>query len=122
MRNPPSLARLNRYLRLPLTLALMLATPWVYSGESDTREVTFRLYAPQAKSVEVLGDFNLWQSGGMPLAGPDEAGIWQIWLSLPATLTRIEYVYWVDGARRTDPEQAVVQDGFSGKNNVRVFP
>ena len=100
----------------------MLATPWVYSGESDTREVTFRLYAPGAKSVEVFGDFNLWQSGEMPLAGPDETGMWRLKLSLPATLTRIEYVYWVDGARSTDPEQAVVHDGFSGKNNVRVFP
>lgn len=122
MRSPSFLALLNRYLRLPLTLAIMLATPWSYALENDTREVTFRLYAPGAKSVEVVGDFNLWQNGAMPLTGPDEAGIWQIGLSLPATLTRIEYVYWVDGARRTDPEQAVVQDGFSGNNNVRVLP
>lgn len=122
MRNPPFLARLNRYLRLPLTLALMLATPRVYPGESDPREVTFHLYAPQAKSVEVFGDFNQWQSGALLLAGPDEMGMWRLRLSLPATLSRIEYVYWVDGARWTDPEQAVVQDGFSGKNNVRIFP
>lgn len=107
-----------------LCLALILAqnAPWAYAEEAIAREISFDLHAPQAKSVEVFGDFNLWQSGEMPLAGPDETGMWRLKLSLPATLTRIEYVYWVDGARSTDPEQAVVQDGFSGKNNVRVFP
>lgn len=108
----------------PFFLALVLAqtAPWAYAEEAIAREISFDLYAPQAKSVEVFGDFNQWQSGEMPLAGPDETGMWRLKLSLPVTLTRIEYVYWVDGARSTDPEQAVVQDGFSGKNNVRVFP
>ena len=105
-----------------LTLVLAQTAPRAYAEEVIAREISFDLYAPQAKSVEVFGDFNLWQSGEMPLAGPDETGMWRLKLSLPATLTRIEYVYWVDSARRTDPEQAVVQDGFSGKNNVRVFP
>lgn len=111
-----------RLLFLTLTLVLAHTAPWAYAEEEMTREVSFDLYAPQAKSVEVFGDFNQWQSGATPLAGPDETGMWRLRLSLPATLTRIEYIYWVDGARRTDPEQAVVQDGFSGKNNVRVFP
>ena len=105
-----------------LTLVLAQTAPRAYAEEVIAREISFDLYAPQAKSVEVFGDFNLWQSGEMPLAGPDETGMWRLKLSLPATLTRIEYVYSVDGARRTDPVQAVVEDGFSGKNNVRVFP
>lgn len=105
-----------------LSLILAQTAPWAYAEEAIPREISFDLYAPQAKSVEVFGDFNQWQSGGMPLAGPDETGMWRLKLLLPAALTRIEYVYSVDGARRTDPEQAVVQDGFSGKNNVRVFP
>lgn len=105
-----------------LTLLLVQSAPRAYAEEEKTHEVTFDLYAPQAKSVEVFGDFNQWQSGAMPLAGPDETGMWRLKFSLPATLTRIEYVYWVDGTRSTDTEQAVVQDGFSGKNNVRVLP
>lgn len=87
-----------------------------------TREISFVLHAPQAKSVEVFGNFNQWLSGALPLAGPDETGMWRLRFSLPASYTRIEYVYSVDGMSRTDPEQAVVPDGFSGKNNVRVFP
>jgi len=110
-------------LRLPLALALALAAPWVCADETGARAVTFSLYAPQAKSVEVAGDFNQWQSGATPLAGPDEKGMWRVKLTLPATLNRIEYVYWVDGAsRRIDPGQLVVQDGFAGENNVLVLP
>lgn len=108
--------------RLSLALALTLVLPWAYA-EADTHEAIFSLYAPQAKSVEVLGDFNQWQSGVTLLAGPDEKGRWRVKLTLPATLSRIEYIYWVDGAhRRIDPEQPVVPDGFSGENNVIVLP
>ena len=106
-----------------LILVLTLTAPRAYADEGDTREVAFRLYAPQARSVEVIGDFNQWQSGAMPLAGPDETGMWRVKLTLPATLTRIEYIYWVNGAQRmAEPGQPVVKDGFSGENNVRVFP
>lgn len=109
--------------RLSLVLVLALAAPWVYADEAGTHEATFSLYAPHAKSVEVTGDFNQWQSGATPLDGPDEKGMWRVKLILPATLNRIEYVYWVDGAsRRIDPVQLVVQDGFAGENNVLVLP
>ena len=110
--------------RLCMAWALALAAPWVGADETTgVREATFSLYAPQAKAVEIVGDFNQWQSGVAPLAGPDETGRWWARLTLPATLNRIEYVYWVDGThRRTDPGQAVVPDGFSGENNVIVLP
>ncbi len=108
--------------RLSLALALTLALPWSYA-EAGTHEATFSLYAPLAKSVEVIGDFNQWQSGVTLLADPDDKGVWRVKLPLPTNLTRIEYVYWVDGAhRRIDPGQPIVQDGFSGENNVLVPP
>lgn len=108
--------------RLSLALALTLALPWAYA-QADTHEVTFSLYAPQAKSVEVIGDFNQWLNGVPLLADPDEKGMWRVKLALPATLTRIEYVYRVDGShRQIDPRQPIVQDGFSGENNVLVLP
>ena len=108
--------------RFCLVLSLALATPWACAEETATHEATFSLYAPQARSVEVVGDFNQWQSGVTPLAGPDIKGMWWIKLSLPVTLNRIEYVYWVDNAhRRIDPTQPVVQDGFAGENNVLIL-
>lgn len=105
-----------------LSLALALTLPWAYA-QADTHEVTFSLYAPQAKSVEVIGDFNQWLSGVPLLADPDEKGMWHVKLALPATLTRIEYVYRVDGSyRQIDPRRPIVRDGFSGENNVLMLP
>ena len=42
--------------------ANVLAAPWVCAEGADTHEVTFSLYAPQARTVDVIGDFNQWQS------------------------------------------------------------
>ena len=109
--------------RLFVAWALALAAPWVCADETDVREVLFSLYAPQAESVEIIGDFNQWQSGATPLAGPDETGRWRARLTFPGTRSRIEYVYWVNNAyRQVDPEQPIVPDGFSGENNVVVLP
>lgn len=103
--------------------ALGLVGSWACAAETGMRETTFTLHAPRAKSVEILGDFNQWQSGATPLAGLDEAGRWRVRLAFPATVHRIEYIYWVDGAyRQVDPAQPVVSDGFSGENNVVVLP
>lgn len=118
MNNTLSVAR-----RFCLALALALAAPWVCAEGAGTHEATFSLYAPQARTVDVIGDFNRWQSGATPLAGPDIKGMWRVKLSLPAMLNRVEYIYWVDGAhRRVDPEQPVVKDGFAGENNVLILP
>lgn len=106
---------------LPI-LVLALALPQGYADDADLDVVAFSLSAPQAKSVELVGDFNQWQSGVTPLAGPDETGVWRVTLALPTTLTRIEYSYWVDGIRLVDPTQLVVSDGFSGENNVFIRP
>lgn len=115
--------KLDFLLRLVLSLLIFKAIPYAYAETPGTHIATFSLYAPHAKSVEVIGSFNFWQSGTVALAGPDEKGMWRAKVPLPATLTRIEYVYWVDGAtRRIDPGQPIVQDGFSGKNNVLVLP
>lgn len=114
-------ARIDR--RSFLAFAFTLASQWVCADETGARAVIFSLYAPHAKSAEIIGNFNFWQTGTVTLAGPDEKGMWRVKVPLPANLTRIEYVYWVDGAsRRVDPAQPVVQDEFSGENNVLVVP
>lgn len=110
-------------LRFYLVLVMALTTLGVAAEESNTHEFTFSLYAPLARSVEIVGDFNQWQSGTTLLVGPDVKGMWQVKLTLPAARNRIEYIYLLDNVhRRLDLTQPVVQDGFAGENNVFVLP
>ena len=109
--------------RLFVAWVLVLAASCVGADETGLHEATFSLYAPQAKSVEIIGDFNQWQSGATPLTGPDKSGWWRTTLKFPGTWSRIEYIYWVDHAyRQIDSAQPIVADGFSGDNNVIVLP
>ncbi len=82
---------------------------------------TFRVQAPAADRVALVGDFNGWNPDRHPLlpAGDDW---WQLTLALPAG--SYQYAYWVDGTLLTPPEAAItVGDGFGGRNGLlQVLP
>ncbi len=64
----------------------------------------FRLWAPNARQVSLTGDFNRWQTPGLPLEGDD--GIWQIWTPLPQEGSAYQYAILAgDGTLtpKTDP-------------------
>jgi hypothetical protein len=76
----------------------------------------FRLLAPDARSVALVGDFNGWNPTRHPMT-PSGGGWWQVWVALPSGAH--QYAYWVDGATRTPPESEVtVDDGFGGRNGI----
>lgn len=78
----------------------------------------FSLYAPQARSVALIGDFNGWGStDGVKLA-PSANGMWSVTVPLPAG--RHQYAFLVDGQRWvTDPRaEQHVNDGFGRQNAV----
>lgn len=68
--------------------------------EKDLRFVEFRLRAPKAKAVELIGDFNGWKPGALPLSRAD-AGAWELMLPLPPGAYR--YLFLVDGQAQADP-------------------
>ena len=80
--------------------------------------VLFRLDAPEARRVEIVGDFNSWQEP-LDLNDDDEDGIWLAIARLdPGTY---QYKFIVDGLWQCDPANPVnVDDTHGGKNSVVV--
>lgn len=81
------------------------------------RRVYFRLMAPEAETVVLLGSFNDWNPAGRPLKR-GKGGVWRTHITLwPGTY---EYRFLVDGAWRNDPEAEVVANPYGSHNSVRV--
>ncbi|MBF0559823.1 MAG: isoamylase early set domain-containing protein [Nitrospirae bacterium] len=93
-------------------------TPASYTENAN--QVTFKLYAPNAKEVAVAGDFNKWSVNGSTMSRQTN-GMWTVQVPLkPGTYN---YMFVVDGkVWIPDPNADVYQDdGFGGKNSmVRV--
>jgi hypothetical protein len=76
--------------------------------------IQFRLDAPQARKVELAGEFTNWKPElSMTRAEP---GIWTVVVPLRPGLH--EYVFVVDGERwMADPMAPAIADGFGGLNS-----
>jgi len=76
----------------------------------------FRVYAPGARAVSLVSDFNDWDPQANPLR-PAGDGWWQGQIALPAG--SFQYAYWIDGRLVTPPEAEIkVEDGFGGTNGL----
>jgi 1,4-alpha-glucan branching enzyme len=65
------------------------------------RTIYFRLDAPHAEQVSVVGDFNNWESQKHPLR-KDANGVWVCQMPLPAG--QYAYSFVVDGVWQPDPQ------------------
>ncbi len=81
--------------------------------------VEFSYHAPDAKSVELAGDFAEWRSGKMKLEKRD-GGNWHLKMSLPPG--RYQYQFVVDGVWTIDPRcPARVNDDFGKENSLLIL-
>ena len=82
------------------------------------KKVTFSIVAPEAKSVQVAGDFTGWQQSPLDLKKA-KAGVWKRTVSLPPG--RHAYRILVDGQWQDDPQcQVREQNEFGGQNCVCI--
>jgi enterochelin esterase-like enzyme len=100
-----------------LEILKTLGTPMV-----EGPEVNFIYYGPQARQVELSGEFNQWGRGGQatPMAPLGASGFFYhtLQLSEPA---RLEYKFIVDGEWRLDPFcQNQVDNGLGDSNSYFI--
>ena len=90
------------------------ATP----STAQAERVKFSLYAPQAHSINLIGDFNGWGSEQQLSLHPQGNGIWTVEVPLPPG--RYQYALLIDGKNMvTDPRaEQHVSDDFGRKNAV----
>jgi 1,4-alpha-glucan branching enzyme len=78
--------------------------------------VLFSALFPQAKSVQLAGDFNNWQPAKTPMQKTGD-GIWQVRLSLSKGTYRYRFV--VDGNWQQDPNNKLTDPNpYGGLNSV----
>ena len=105
---------------LPFQPATPEQGPFVQAagGAARPEPVRFSLYAPQAHSISLIGDFNGWGSERSLSLRPQGKGIWTVEIPLPPG--RYQYAFLIDGKdMATDPRaEHRVNDDFGRKNAV----
>jgi hypothetical protein len=77
--------------------------------------VKFTYHAPTASTVAIVGDFNRWRPGGLPLRHSADGKSWEIEIPLPPG--RYVYSFIVDGKFARDPGAPQIRDDDFGSAN-----
>lgn len=81
--------------------------------------ILFRLEAPGARQVTLVGTFNDWNPSASPLRAPAGDGIWEVIVPVPRG--RHLYMFVVDGEWRTPPDAPhLLDDGFGRRNGLLI--
>lgn len=91
--------------------------PIIKHEETVDYKTHFELNAPYANEVFLIGDFNSWNAGGIPLK-KNKNGLWQLELELNPG--KYEYKFIVDGKWQNDPaNNNTVINSFGTTNSVK---
>jgi len=93
-------------------LVIIFLLNYSYNISPKNIEVTFQIDSPQAKVVQIVGDFTKWK----PVPLKKKNGLWIINLELKPGKYR--YFYLIDGTPYIDPQKDVYEDPFGTKNSV----
>lgn len=82
------------------------------------KKTPFIFFAPEAKLVSLVGDFNHWDGLANPMK-KNKSGEWKATLALEPGV--YQYRFLVDGAWENDPScNACVSNEFGSRNCVRI--
>lgn len=92
-----------------------------YAPTRRSGGIRFRIRAPGATSVSVVGGWNAWDPEAQPLSGPNADGVWETTVVLKPGIWR--YAFVVDGEWVKPPDALRYEDdGFGGENGVLIVP
>jgi hypothetical protein len=100
---------------VPVSVAvvfIIVLLNYIYNTSPKNIEVTFKITNPQAKVVQIAGDFTKWE----PVLLTKKNGFWEINLKLKPG--EYKYIYLIDGQPYIDPQKDVYEDPFGTKNSV----
>jgi hypothetical protein len=82
-------------------------------------KVEFTLFAPDARSVELMGDFTDWEKHKISMKGPDSGGVWRTDVKLEKGKV-YKYNFIINGEQSiADPNSPYeVDDGFGGVSSI----
>jgi enterochelin esterase family protein len=83
----------------------------------ENRSVTFRIHAPKAIKVQVMGDF---LQGGVADMVEKEDGVWEYTTPSPLESELYGYVFLVDGMKVHDPSNAFLVRDVTTVSNVFI--
>lgn len=82
------------------------------------KKVGFTLFAPEAQTAWLAGDFNGWDVNGFPMK-KNRQGTWKASVDLQPG--RYEYRFWVDGEWHDDPgAYEKVSNPFGSLNCIKI--
>ena len=90
-----------------------------YSAKNMSKPINFYYPRPDARAVNVIGDFNGWDPHSLPMQRRAD-GWW--FIQVPLTHGHHQYLFLVDGTPTLDPRSAgtVQVDGYSKASLIAV--
>ena len=82
------------------------AQEFLGAHKTDGNEYVFRVWAPHAASVFVVGDFNGWSEDASPMTRLNDAGVWEAYVSGVENFHAYKFlIYSADGRKhyKADP-------------------
>ena len=86
----------------------------------ENNTVTFRIRAPKAVKVEVVGDFL--ESPGVAQLKEGENGVWEYTTPKPLASELYSYAFFVDDLRMNDPANMLINRDVSTVSNIFIVP